>query len=217
MLLTEYILNINSNMDADMNAESLCVRRITIPIQVEKKPKKEQSESTQTPHIPKMKVITERAEWELITQEYGTPDSQLELLDSLRNHTSSTPPYSSAQKILVEHLKTKLSGYRSQDVAKGLYDKTKFISVEQVIELLVDCKLLCFYCKSPAKIFYDFVRDSKQWSLERVDNSVGHNYDNIVISCLVCNLRRRTMHQNRYIATKQMRVNKLERDDDDEN
>ena len=207
-------------MDNDMNmdSDSLCIRRIMIPIQVEKKSKKEQIESTQTPHIPKMKIITERAEWELITQEYGTPDSQLELLDSLRNHTSSTPPpYSFAQKILLEHVKTKLSGYRSQDVAKGLYDKSRFISVEQVIELLVDCKLLCFYCKSPAKLFYDFVRDSKQWSLERVDNSVGHNYDNIVISCLVCNLRRRTMHQNRYIATKQMRVNKLEREDDNEN
>lgn len=38
----------------------------------------------------------------------------------------------------------------------------------------------------------------------RVDNSYGHNTDNVVIACLDCNLRRRTMFQERYKKTKEM-------------
>jgi len=42
------------------------------------------------------------------------------------------------------------------------------------------------------------------------------NRDNVVIACLECNMRRRTMYHERYLATKQLRVNKLEpmREDD---
>ena len=53
-------------------------------------------------------------------------------------------------------------------------------------------------------MIYEEVRDPKQWTLERIDNTRGHNSDNVEIACLTCNLRRRTMYHERYILTKQM-------------
>ena len=40
---------------------------------------------------------------------------------------------------------------------------------------------------------------SNEWTIERIDNSIGHNKGNVEISCLNCNLRRRTMHYERYL------------------
>ena len=58
--------------------------------------------------------------------------------------------------------------------------------------------------KERTEIMYEFVREPRQWTLERLDNSFGHNRDNVVISCLSCNLRRRTMAKERYLQTKAM-------------
>ena len=63
--------------------------------------------------------------------------------------------------------------------------------------------MLCFYCLQQVKIIYTQVRDPKQWTLERIDNSLGHNRGNVVISCLSCNIRRRCMYHERYVFTKQ--------------
>ena len=53
---------------------------------------------------------------------------------------------------------------------------------------------------------YDNVREKKQWTLDRLDNDQGHNRDNIVISCLDCNLKKRTMDDNKFKFSKQMRI-----------
>ena len=31
----------------------------------------------------------------------------------------------------------------------------------------------------------------QMWTLDRIDNNIGHNRDNVVISCLACNLQKR--------------------------
>ena len=64
--------------------------------------------------------------------------------------------------------------------------------------------MICYYCKEETMLMYEYVREPKQWTLERLDNSFGHNNDNVVISCLTCNLRRKTMASERYIKTKAM-------------
>jgi hypothetical protein len=69
---------------------------------------------------------------------------------------------------------------------------------------LVQCELSCVYCRNPTMVLYEYVREPKQWTLERIDNSLGHIFDNVQIACLTCNLRRRTMKQERYLLTKQM-------------
>jgi hypothetical protein len=64
----------------------------------------------------------------------------------------------------------------------------------------------CYYCKESVVLLYEYVRDPKQWTLERIDNSRGHNKDNVEIACLQCNLRRRCMYHERYLFTKQMNI-----------
>ena len=42
------------------------------------------------------------------------------------------------------------------------------------------CKLKCFYCKCNLSLLYQDVRQNDQWTLDRIDNTLGHNYNNIV-------------------------------------
>jgi len=112
--------------------------------------------------------------------------------------------------VLEPNIKQKIRGYRSQDLENGLYEPSLFVDYNYVMELLEHCRLQCFYCHIPTMVIYEHVRDPRQWTLERTDNAAGHNYGNVEIACLKCNLRRRTMHQERYILTKKMVVvNKL--------
>ena len=68
---------------------------------------------------------------------------------------------------------------------------------------------LCFYCQRYVHLIYDYIREPKQWTIERIHKSMGHNKDNVVISCLNCNLHQRTMHYERYLLTKQLKMNKI--------
>jgi hypothetical protein len=56
------------------------------------------------------------------------------------------------------------------------------------------------------QILYEYVRESNQWTLERLDNDFGHNKGNVEIACLNCNLRRRTMYHERYLFTKELSI-----------
>jgi len=76
--------------------------------------------------------------------------------------------------------------------------------VSGVIQKLEEADFKCFYCKHDIMLLYDNVREPKQWTLERLDNKLGHIFDNIVIACLSCNIRRRTMKYERYVLTKEI-------------
>jgi hypothetical protein len=150
----------------------------------------------------KIKKIAETDEWAGFYCQYGNGDSgfsyetELSFLDA--------PAESEPANLLCKLLSTKRQGYKSQDIQKNLFEQNKFISVDGIRNLLVTSRLICFYCNLPVKLIYKYARDPKQWSLERVDNSYGHNTDNVVIACLDCNVRRRTMFQERYKKTKEM-------------
>ena len=47
-----------------------------------------------------------------------------------------------------------------------------------------------------------------QWTLDRIDNELGHNIGNLVISCLKCNLKRRRINKNSFMMTKNMTINR---------
>ena len=59
-------------------------------------------------------------------------------------------------------------------------------------------------------ILYEISREMKQWTLDRIDNNIGHNYDNIVISCLDCNLKRRLKNKDSFLFTKQLKLTRIE-------
>jgi len=59
-------------------------------------------------------------------------------------------------------------------------------------------------------LLYKLVREPKQWTLDRIDNEYGHCVDNIVLSCLECNLKRRRTNQNKFVFTKQLKITRIE-------
>jgi hypothetical protein len=111
---------------------------------------------------------------------------------------------------LLKYLKKKLLGYKQQDIKKNKLDNDKFISLEKIVELLVISKLQCFYCKKNIKIKYTEKRDYNQWTLDRINNDVGHNKDNVKIACLECNLKRRRLNMDKFLFTKQLKIHKKE-------
>jgi hypothetical protein len=107
------------------------------------------------------------------------------------------------QKI-ISHIKNKLYSYRQQDIIKKKLNEEKFVSFEETIELLKKCNLKCCYCSNEVYILYERVREMKQWTLDRINNDIGHNNENLVISCLECNLKRRRTNKDAFMFTKNM-------------
>jgi hypothetical protein len=143
----------------------------------------------------KIRVVTNGDNWNC---DYD-PNIQLQLLTT---DSSNNPIY----KTMMQQIQSKLNGYKSQDLAKDLYMSNEIIGLEPTIDLLIACQLKCYYCKETTKVLYEHVREPKQWTLERIDNSIGHNIGNVEIACLSCNLRRRTMYHERFLFTKQLTV-----------
>lgn len=146
---------------------------------------------------PKEKTIRKKMEEWKFDAKYLEREQQLAILTGLGT-------IGSIGEELRRQVCAKISGYKCQDVKKGLYDESKFVRFDDVIARMTSRKMACFYCKKQALLFYEYSRDSAQWTLERIDNKYGHNTDNVEIACLNCNLRRRTMYHERYVFTKQM-------------
>lgn len=127
-------------------------------------------------------------------------NNQLEILSGSREMETN--------KIILQQIRTKIGGYKQQDITKTLFSDSEFIDLEYVISLLCDCSLSCHYCRQPTVLLYDKVRDARQWTLDRIDNSRGHNRENVVIACLSCNLSRKTMYDGRFLFTKQLEIKK---------
>ena len=109
-------------------------------------------------------------------------------------------------KLIIKSFKRKLNGYKSQDVKKKRYDVEKFITYDELVEKLVISKLLCHYCRGKCTIITEKKRDETQWTLDRVNNDIGHYNSNVVISCLKCNLQKRRRADEHFKFAKQMRI-----------
>ena len=124
---------------------------------------------------------------------------------SVQNDSMEKPP---KLLILFREIRRKIEGYRCQDLEKSKYNDLEFIVFKDVVQKLIQCKMICFYCQEKVKLLYLQVRDPKQWTLERIDNQVGHNCTNVEIACLSCNVRRRTMYHEKFRFTKQLVIQK---------
>jgi len=113
--------------------------------------------------------------------------------------------------IFKKEIQKKIEGYKRQDVEKEIYDKDRFIDMEEVLSKLTACRIKCHYCEVECYIVYNEVLSKTQWTIDRIDNDYGHNKGNIVIACLNCNLRRGTMDSERYKFGKQLKcIKKME-------
>lgn len=121
------------------------------------------------------------------------------------NNTTNNNYPQEFESLIRLQLQQKIAGYRSQDVEKSLLDETKFVDYNFVLELLYNSQLLCYYCKNPTQLIYSIVRDNKQWTLERLNNRYGHNKDNVVVSCLHCNIHRKNSNSDSYVFSKRLK------------
>jgi len=113
-------------------------------------------------------------------------------------------------RIIFSELERKLYSYKQQDIEKKIYNEKEFIDINTVVKKLVDCKLKCYYFESDVFVLYEMSREGKQWSVDRIDNSIGHNKENYVISCLKCNLKRRCKNSDKFMFSQQLKLVKTE-------
>ena len=148
--------------------------------------------------IKRQRVVIENENWEF-------NDEELEPLYQY-NIIKTQPQESIMYKRMLQQINRKIHGYKSQDKEKELYNEVEFIQLNSIIKLFNDCQCKCFYCNQCVYILYKHVREPKQWTLERINNEIGHNEGNVKIACLECNLRRRTMYHERFVFTKQLQI-----------
>jgi hypothetical protein len=160
--------------------------------------------------IKKPEDVKERKTMEQISIEMFSWESQYSLLNILTTKTNDDPSVILVKKQIM----SKLNNYKQQDVLKKVHDERKLIHLDQVIGKLQESGLKCFYCKEEVYLLYKMVREMKQWSLDRIDNDIGHFYDNVVISCLDCNLKRRKKSSHAFLFTKQMNIVRVDHMDD---
>ena len=112
----------------------------------------------------------------------------------------------SSKKNIDSEINKKINSYKQQDIKKDRLDTDELITKDEVIQLLIGSKLKCHYCSENVLLFYEYVRAPNQWTLDRIDNDLGHNTGNIVISCLSCNLKRRRTNIDKFMFTKNLNI-----------
>ena len=191
--------NENANINTNTNSNS---KKISIVGTNNRYMMKKVTKSKEGP-----KKRLESNKWNHLLKEEITLDNQLKIINDLFN--SSLNDSDEINKIIKQQVNHKIASYKSQDVIKKLYNEDKFINFEDILEKMIDSELKCYYCKDNMIILYDFVREMKQWSVDRIDNNEGHNKDNFYLACLECNLKRRRQSDTKFLFTKQLNLFKV--------
>ena len=136
-----------------------------------------------------------------------TFNQQLNIIETLHNNTNIDEKDLEINKEFEKEIKKKLNSYKSQDKQKNKFDQEQMITYNQIIKKLYDCKLKCYYCNCDIVILFNKKREGVQWTLERLNNNIGHYETNTCISCLKCNLQRRTDNYEYFKNGKQLKIN----------
>jgi hypothetical protein len=102
----------------------------------------------------------------------------------------------------------KVAAYAAQDV-RAHRPRPEALNFEAAIEKLIVSSGRCLYCRKRVRVLYSEVRDPIQWTLDRVDNSMPHDPDNVVVACLGCNLARRRTIQAKFLMAKRLKLEKV--------
>jgi hypothetical protein len=129
---------------------------------------------------------------------------QLEIIRCLNNNHCVA--FDNQSSVIVQEIERKINGYKQQDILKKVFETDKIINLQNIVEELVKCECKCYYCHDPMLILYEHVRENKQWSVDRVDNDIGHYVDNYVFACLDCNLKRRRITKDKFLFTKNLNI-----------
>ncbi len=136
-----------------------------------------------------------------IPDSYLLLDKQLQLINCLYLNQDIA-----SKEMLKKAINKKLSSYKQQDIKNKIYGENFFISFDNTIEKLVECKMRCYYCNNKLRLIYEEIKDDNQWTLDRINNDMGHNDNNVLISCLKCNLKRRNINHEKFKFTKNLNI-----------
>jgi len=139
-----------------------------------------------------------------IDEKYFDYNIQKTLINRL--YLNETFPYKTE---IIKELDKKLFSYISQDIHKNKHSNDINITRDEIIEKLVLSKLKCFYCDCDMVFLYNKVRTMNQWTLDRIDNTLNHSNNNVIISCLKCNLQKRCQNHDNFLFTKRLTIHKL--------
>jgi len=153
----------------------------------------------------KMRVETKT--WGLSNDDLSF-ETQLQLLETIFNKNDKKKDKHIA--MITSHIKAKICGYKQQDLLKNKFLEEEFVSYNDVIDLLHSSQMKCHYCSCETYLLYEVVRENKQWSLDRINNEIGHNRNNLLIACLECNLKRRRTNKDAFFFTKNLQIVRLD-------
>jgi len=150
---------------------------------------------------PKKRV--EPQKWNLESSDFCNFNSQIEIIQEIKNNNYlATDDYNS--KLIKRQIERKISGYKQQDILKEILVPEKLIRFPEIVDAFIQQEFKCYYCKANMYILYDMVRETLQWTVDRIDNELGHNSDNFILACLGCNLKRRCRSKDKFLFTKQL-------------
>ena len=108
---------------------------------------------------------------------------------------------------LINELKSKINSYKQQDKKKDYHEIINLITLDDVMNKLINSKLKCYYCQENLLILFTKVRENNQWTLDRLNNYDEHTNCNTIITCLKCNLQRRRKNSEKFRFSKQLENN----------
>jgi len=141
-----------------------------------------------------------------IDKSYFQYDIQYKMLEEIYEKKFDLKQIDPKSSLMLSQLERKLYSYKQQDIEKDIYNENTFIDIVTLVKSLLDCKLKCYYCKCDVFILYEMSRENKQWTVDRIDNNIGHNKENYVISCLKCNLKRRCKNADKFMFSQQLKL-----------
>jgi hypothetical protein len=107
-----------------------------------------------------------------------------------------------------QEIKGKLSSHKSYDQSRSMAEP--LATDTEILHKMLLQKERCFYCHRLFHVLYQDRFDPFQWSIDRIDNSNGHTNMNTVITCLRCNLRRRTREAGDFYRDRNLTIVKDE-------
>jgi len=134
---------------------------------------------------------------------YKTQDAKKRTKKALVETISLRPPEAS-------HRLPKSSKSMASTKTIALAAEPAFITLPHIIDLLLASGHTCHYCSSHIFTLYYTLREKKQWTIDRLDNSLGHVMGNCVVACLECNLKRRVTDDSAFLFTKRCVLSKLD-------
>jgi hypothetical protein len=158
-------------------------------------------------HAEKEKEIKKRVpseKWTFANHYYEHENQMKTIVDISNNNVNADDK--EVNKIFVQEINKKISSYKQQDKLKNKFSEPNFLTFESVINKMIECKLKCRYCKHEMNVLYDISREMRQWSVDRIDNDIGHNIGNFHLACLDCNLKRRRRTDEKFFFTKQLTI-----------